>query len=175
MKYTVSLWAAALLLTAIPAQALEMLPGRWEFSSDNIEVDGMQMPGMAEMVEQMKGLPAEQRRMVEQTLASQGVELGAGGVRMCLSEAQVKSRQLPFQDEPGCSQTLDRQTETHWSFSFQCPDAKGQGETRLISEREVTSVIESDYRVGNQQGSSRMQSRGKWLGEDCGALKPRQP
>lgn len=174
MKKTRKLVAAALLLGAAPVQAVEMLPGLWEFSSGNIEVNGVQMPGMAEMVEQMKALPAEQRKMMEDMLAAQGVELGASGVRMCLSEAQIKSRQLPFQDEPGCSQTVTEQTDRVWKFSFDCPDAKGRGETHLISEREVASVIESDYQVGTQQGTSRMQSRGKWLSEDCGGLEPRR-
>ncbi len=174
MKPIIPLCTAALLFGALPVQALEMLPGLWEFSSDNIEVDGTQMPGMAEMVEQMKGLPPEQKKMMEEMLAAQGAELGAGGVRMCLSEAQVKSRELPFQDEPGCSQELVERTDSLWKFTFDCPDAKGKGETRLISEREVVSTIESDYQVGTQQGNSRMQSRGKWLGKDCGSLKPRK-
>ena len=165
MKPIIPLCTAALLFGALPVQALEMLPGLWEFSSDNIEVDGTQMPGMAEMVEQMKGLPPEQKKMMEEMLAAQGVELGAGGVRMCLSEAQVKSRELPFQDEPGCSQELVERTDSLWKFTFDCPDAKGKGETRLI---------ESDYRVGTQEGNSRMQSLGKWLGKDCGSLKPRK-
>lgn len=173
MKHIVKLTAAALLMSISPAQAVEIRPGLWEFSSDDIEVDGMQMPGVAQMIEQMKGLPPEQRKMMEEMLAAQGVELGANGMRICLSEAQVKSRKLPFQDEPGCSQTITEQTERLWRFTFACPDAKGQGETRLISEREVASVIESDYRVGTQQGTSRMRSTGKWVSEECGALKPR--
>lgn len=173
MKPIACLCTAALFIGATPAQALELLPGLWEFSSDDIQVDGMQMPGMVEMLKQMKELPAEQRAMMEEMLAAQGVELGTGGVRICLSEAQVKSRELPFQDEPGCSQEILEQADDRWTFRFECPDAKGKGETRLISEREVTSTIETDYRAGNQQGSSRMQSHGKWLGEDCGALEPK--
>lgn len=173
MKDIVRLSAAALLLAASAVQAEEMLPGLWEFASDDIEVDGMQMPGVEEMVEQMKNLPPDERGVMEEMLAAQGVQLGARGMRICLSEAQVQSRKLPFQDEPGCSQEITEQTDSLWAFTFQCPDARGKGKTRLISEREVASVIESDYRVGTQQGSSRMQSRGKWLSADCGALKPR--
>ncbi|MCQ4322185.1 DUF3617 domain-containing protein [Stutzerimonas stutzeri] len=173
MKHIVRLSAAALLLAALAVQAEEMLPGLWEFASDDIEVDGMQMPGVEEMVEQMKNLPPDERGVMEEMLAAQGVQLGARGMRICLSEAQVKSRKLPFQDEPGCSQEITEQTDSLWAFTFQCPDAKGKGETRLISEREVASMIESDYQVGTQQGSSRMQSHGKWLSADCGALKPR--
>lgn len=174
MKHLIHVFALALLVAAVPASALDMRPGLWEISSDDIQVDGTEMPGMAEMVEQMKALPPEQRKMMEDMLAAQGIELGGAGVRMCLSAEQVKSRELPFQDEPGCRQEVTEQTDSLWQFSFECPDAKGTGETRLISDREVVSVIESQYQTGTQQGSSRMQSRGKWLSDDCGTLKPRK-
>lgn len=170
MKYPIL--AAALLLASAPAFSLEMRPGLWEITSDDIQVNGTEMPGMDEMVEQMKALPAEQRKMMEDMLAAQGVELGTGGIRMCLSAAQVKSRQLPFQDEAGCRQEVTSQKDDLWQFSFDCPDATGKGETRLISDREVVSVIDSQYRTGTQEGSSRMQSRGKWISDDCGQLKP---
>lgn len=165
---------ATLLAAALPAQATQLLPGLWEFSSDKLEVDGMPMPGMADMLGQMKDLPPEQRKMMEAMLAEQGIALGEGGVRMCLSEAQVKSRELPFQNQPGCSQQVDEQTDSLWRFSFDCPDAKGQGESRLISEREVSSTIETEYSVGDQQGTSQMQSSGRWVSEDCGTLKPQR-
>lgn len=174
MKHLMHACAVASVLVAAPASALEMRPGLWEMSSDDIQVDGNKMPGMAEMVEQMKALPAEQRKMMEDMLAEQGVQLGAGGIRMCLSAEQVKSRELPFQDEPGCSQKVTEQTDDLWRFSFECPDAKGTGETRLISDREVASVIDSQYRTGDQEGSSRIQSQGRWLSDDCGTLKPRK-
>ncbi|MGE6529423.1 DUF3617 domain-containing protein [Pseudomonas sp. NPDC077382] len=163
---------AALFAATLPAQAEQLLPGLWEFTSEKLVVDGTEMPGMADMLVQMKELPAEQRKMMESMLAEQGVELGSGGVRICLSEAQVKSRKLPFQDEPGCKQEVLEQTDSLWRFRFECPDAKGQGETRIISEREVGSMIETEYAVGEEQGTSQMKSRGQWLGKDCGTLKP---
>lgn len=166
--------AAALIASALPAQATQLLPGLWEFSSDKLEVDGMPMPGMTEMLGQMNDLPPEQRKMMEEMLAEQGVALGSGGLRMCLSESQISSRELPFQSQPGCSQQVDKQTDNVWRFSFECPDAKGRGESKLISEREISSVIETEYSVGDQQGTSRMQSNGRWLGKDCGTLKPQR-
>ncbi len=174
MKHLAHLYAFALITAAVPASALDMRPGLWEMTSDEIQVNGTEMPGMAEMLEQMKALPPEQRKMMEDMLAGQGMELGAAGVRMCLSAEQVKSRELPFQNEPGCQQEVTEQTDNLWRFSFECPDAKGTGETRLISDREVVSVIDSQYQTGTQEGSSRMQSRGRWLSDDCGSLRPRK-
>lgn len=174
MNQLLPISAMALIVATAPALALDMRPGLWEMTSDDIQVDGTEMPGMAEMIEQMKGLPPEQRKMMEDMLAAQGVELGTAGVRMCLSAEQVKSRKLPFQDEQGCRQTITEQGDRLWQFSFDCPDAKGTGETRLISDREIATVIDTQYQTGTQQGSSRMQSSGRWLSDDCGTLKPRE-
>jgi hypothetical protein len=174
MTLITRLITAALIAAALPAQAAQLLPGLWGFSSDKLEVDGMPMPGMADMLGQMKDLPPEQRKMMEAMLADQGIALSESGVRMCLSEAQVKSRELPLQNQPGCSQQVDEQTDDIWRFSFECPDAKGRGESRLISEREVSSTIETEYSVGDQQGTSQMQSSGRYIGEDCGTLKPQR-
>lgn len=168
-----ALTVALLAVLALPVQAAEMLPGLWEFSSEDMEVDGMQMPGMAEMLEQMQALPPEQQAMMKEMLAEQGLQMSETGVRMCLSQAQIEARELPFQDEPGCTQEITEQTDDRWRFRFECPDAKGSGETRLVSDREVRSTIESEYRVGDQQGTSRMASHGRWLGTDCGELEPR--
>ena len=51
-------------LPLLPAHAQQILPGLWEFSSGDIQVDGQKMPGMDEMLAQMQNLPTEQRRMM---------------------------------------------------------------------------------------------------------------
>lgn len=164
--------AVAMLSCSLSAQAAPILPGLWEFSSRNVEVDGQQMPGMNEMLEQLQNLPADQRQMMEDMLAAQGVQLGGQGVRICLSEAQANAEALPFSDQPDCTQEITERNERLWKFSFQCPDASGQGETRFISEREFVSVMETSYSLGGEQGSSRMESQARWISEDCGTLKP---
>lgn len=160
------------LFFSLSAQAAPIQPGLWEFSSRNVEVDGQEMPGMNEMLEQLQNLPPEQRKMMEDMLAAQGVQLGGQGVRICLSEAQVNAEALPFNDQPDCTQEITERSERRWKFSFSCPEASGQGETRFISEREFVSVMETSYSVGGEQGSSRMESHARWIGEDCGTLKP---
>ena len=58
------------------ASALDIQPGLWEISSNNMQVGGQAVPGMEQMLEQMKNLPPEQRQMMEQMMAQQGVQLG---------------------------------------------------------------------------------------------------
>lgn len=172
MKRTLTALTFALLPCALTAQAAPILPGLWEFTSRDIQVDGQQMPGMNEMLEQMNNLPAAQRQQMQDMLAKQGVQLGGQGVRICLSEAQVNAEQLPFSDQPDCTQQITERSAQLWKFRFECPDASGEGETRFISDREFVSVVQSQYRAGGERGTSRVESQARWLGEDCGTLKP---
>jgi hypothetical protein len=121
------------------------------------------------MLEQMKSLPPEQRQMMEQMMAQKGVQLGDQGVRICMTEAQIKAQQLPLQDpESGCSnEVLERSAEL-WKFRFTCPNGQGQGETRFVSDKEFTSQINGTF----DGQSSSMQSHARWVAADCGSLQP---
>lgn len=156
----------------LPVQAVELLPGLWELTSDNVQVENEQMPGVADLLERMNNLPEEERQAMQEILDAQGIRLGVNGVRMCISEAQAKSRELRFKDEPGCTQEIIEQSDDHWTFRYECPDVKGRGENRLLSEREFVSVLESEYAEGTRAGAARLESRGRWVSADCGGLKP---
>jgi hypothetical protein len=151
------------------ASAVDIQPGLWEISSNNMQVDGQAVPGMAAMLEQMKSLPPEQRQMMEQMMAQKGVQLGDQGVRICMTEAQIKAQQLPLQDpESGCrNEVLERNAEL-WKFRFTCPNGDGQGETRFVSDKEFTSQINGTF----DGKSSSMQSHARWVAADCGSLQP---
>lgn len=162
--------AATTCLLAGLAQAQEILPGLWELSSDNLQVNGQQLPPMQELLGQLEGLPAEQRQSVEQALAGRGAQVGGQGLRVCLSDAQLKAQELPLQDaQSGCTQEITERSERLWKFRFRCPDMEGEGETRFLSVREFVTRVDSRGQAGN----TRMQTRARWLGADCGELAPR--
>ena len=152
------------------ASAMEIQPGLWEISSNNMQVDGQAVPGMETMLAQMKNLPPEQRQMMEQMMAQQGVQLGDKGVRVCMSEAQIKAQQIPLQDpESGCSHEISERSAELWKFRFSCPDGQGEGETRFLSDKEFTTQVQGTYGGRN----SSMQSHARWVSADCGGLQPR--
>jgi hypothetical protein len=152
------------------ATAQDIQPGLWEISSSNMQVGGQAVPDMQQMLEQMKNLPPEQRQMMEQMMARQGVQLGDQGVRICMSEAQIKAQDIPLQDpKSGCSHEITERSAELWKFRFSCPDGQGEGETRFVSDREFTTQVNGTY--GGQ--SSSMQSHARWIAADCGSLQPR--
>lgn len=162
------LFLSLYLLPAL-ASALDIQPGLWEISSNNMQVGGQAVPGMEQMLEQMKNLPPEQRQMMEQMLAQQGVQLGDKGVRICMSAEQIKAQQIPLQDpESGCSNEITERSEQLWKSRFSCPNGQGEGETRFVSDKEFTSTINGTF----DGQSSSMQSQARWVAADCGGLQP---
>lgn len=158
-------------LSLLPAlaSAVDIQSGLWEISSNSMQVGGQAVPGIEQMLEQLKNLPPEQRQMMEQMLAQQGVQLGDKGVRICMSEAQIKAQQIPLQDpESGCSNEVTERSAALWKFRFSCPKGKGEGETRFVSDKEFTSTLNGTF---DGQNSS-MQSHARWVAADCGGLQP---
>ena len=160
----------ALCLVPLASSATEIQPGLWEISSSNMQVDGQALPGMEQMLEQLKNMPPEQRQMMERMMAEQGVQLGDKGVRVCMSEAQIKAQQIPMQDpKSGCTHEVTERSAELWKFRFNCPNGQGEGETRFLSDKEFTSQVKGNY---DGQNSS-MESHARWVSADCGALQPR--
>ncbi len=160
----------ALCLVPLASSATEIQPGLWEISSSNMQVDGQALPGMEQMLEQLKNMPPEQRQMMERMMAEQGVQLGDKGVRVCMSEAQIKAQQIPMQDpKSGCTNEITERSADLWKFRFNCPNGQGEGETRFLSDKEFTSQVKGNY---DGQNSS-MESHARWVSADCGALQPR--
>jgi hypothetical protein len=164
----------ALCLVPLASSATEIQPGLWEISSSNMQVGGQAVPDMQQMLEQMKNLPPEQRQMMEQMMARQGVQLGDQGVRICMSEAQTKAQEIPLQDpNSGCTHEVTERSAELWKFRFSCPDGEGEGETRFLSDKEFVTKVKGTFSsdAGQQRGS--MESHARWIAADCGSLQPR--
>lgn len=174
MKIQWPLIALALGLSAPLAQAQMLQPGLWEMTTSNMQVDGKPLPDMQVMMAQLQMLPPEQRAMMEQMLAKQGITVAGNGIRSCLTPEQVKTDDIPLQDpQSGCTQKITERNGKVWKFQFSCPKAQGAGQAQFLSDREFLTNVSGTFNASGVQQKGSMNTRAVWLGNDCGSVKPR--
>jgi hypothetical protein len=173
------LLAAGVLAGAVlPAGAQSMKPGLWEI---NNKMSGGQMDqAMAEMQQQMAQMPPEQRKQMEAMMAQRGVKMMPGGpgggmaIRMCMTREMVERNEVPVQD--GCTTSRQQRTGNTLKIAFSCtnPPASGEGDFRFSGDS-YTSHMTIRTTVQGKQEAMVMDGSGKWLGADCGSVKPIAP
>ncbi|MFN3375612.1 MAG: DUF3617 domain-containing protein [Burkholderiaceae bacterium] len=156
------------------AHAQIIQPGLWEFKHE------LRMPGqpdfaaqMAQMREQMKSLPPEARKLMEQQMAGLGVGMGAdGALRLCIGpEEAQKGPVREGHTEGDCTFTQVKQAGNTWSGRVVCKDPASQGDftTTLHSSSHFSTKA---VMTSKQHGRIDMSSEARRVSADCGAIKP---
>ncbi len=174
--------AAFVVALTAAASAQKVTPGLWE------NVITMKAPGgemdsaMAQAQQQMAQLPPDQRKMVEQMMARQGVGAGASAgsrattVRVCVTKEQAARDEL-LQGEGQCTQQITQRSGSTLKFRFSCtgdPPSSGEGEYTLVSDRAYTGRTVVNTQLQGKPERMEMQQSGKWLADDCGSVEPRK-
>lgn len=179
------LFAAALLAgagTATVALAQQNLkPGLWEITNRMQSAGGQMENQMAEMQKQMASMPPEQRKMMEDMMARQGVQMGkgpAGGMstRVCLTREMIERNEVS-QQRQDCKSTTHARTSNSVKMSFTCtnPKSSGEGQITYTSPEAYSMKMVVNTEVEGRTDKVNMDTTGKWLGADCGNLKPAAP
>lgn len=166
--------AAALALSTLAgaAQAQRIEPGLWEYQTD------LRQPGkpdlaaqMAQMREQMKNLPPEARRMLEQQMASAGVGLGKDGAfRHCMAPEDVREDVVRDGHRDGdCTYSRVSRNGNTWRGQIACTDPAMRGDftTTLHSSTHYTTEA---VMTGKEAGRTEMKVQARRVSADCGAL-----
>ena len=170
-------FAAALMACACAAGAQNLKPGLWEVTHK------MQSSGgeMEQMQQQLAAMPPEQRKMVEEMMAKQGVKPGAGGgggmsVKTCMTKEMVEKNELPAQ-QGDCKTTHQSRSGNTMKFAVACtkPPSTGEGQVTFTSPEaySIKMVVTSESQ--GKPEKMNMEGGGKWLGADCGNIKPMAP
>ncbi len=170
-----SLLLLALLGMATAASAQQKIaPGLWEHS---MTMQGAMGDAMAGMQQQLAAMPPEQRKQMEAMMAARGVALGGGAgapltVKHCVTPEQAARDEIPQRDGK-CKQTSMQRSGNTLKFAFTCEGGTtGEGEYTLSSPKAHTGkMVVNTVRNGKTERVEMLQS-GKWLGTDCGAVKP---
>ncbi len=182
-----SIVIAVLSLFAVGAAQVEtaanhLKAGLWETSTQKMEVDGKDMlPQMAAAQKQMRDaiakMPPEQRKQMDALLAGQSED--PMKQRMCVSAAMAQNDQpmLPKPRDAECSKPkMDRKGD-RTAFDFSCKQADGStmtGKGEIVNTGDLISTVinTSSVAKGGAKRTMTAITQMKFLGTDCGPIKP---
>ena len=168
-------------LAALPASAQSIKPGLWEATSSS-PASGAGKPSagqIARIKEQMAALPAEQRRQMEAAMAQAGVadmQITDAGVtiRHCLSKEQAADYSNLIIRDGSCTTVRSPTVAGVAKFNMTCtaPPATGSGTVTFQGDTGYALDMTMTTNAGGKSHTTNMSGTGKWLGADCGNVKP---
>ena len=166
------LTAVVLVLASLPLSAHaadNIRPGLWEFRSTHLSVGGLpdMSSQMAQLQQQLKNLPADTRRMIEQQMAQRGVSLGQDGtVRTCITPEQARQDAIyAGKVEGNCTLTEVMKSGNTVNGTLRCsgPEATGSFRARIDSPEHFTTRVT----MRSSRGDLDVETEGRWLAAQC--------
>ena len=169
--------AVALAVVALSVQAQTMKPGLWE-STSKMGGSPEMAQAMAKMQQQMASMSPEQRKMMEEMMSKQGVAMGTSGsgmvAKMCITKEMAERGDLPAQQQGNCTSTTSDKTSRGMSMKFTCtnPPSSGEGQLTFSGDSAYTMKMKINSSAQGAPKTMTIDSSAKWLGSDCGNVKP---
>jgi hypothetical protein len=180
MKAWHALLASVMVGFCAPVSAQNLKPGLWEMTHNVKSASGELERGRALAQQQMANMPPEQRRMMEEAMAKQGVQMGTGPgpmtMKTCLTKEMVERNEMPVQ-HGNCATTKQQRSGNTLKVVYTCtkPPSTTEGEYTFQSSEAFTVKMTVHTTVGaGGRDTMTVDGSGKWLSADCGKLKPVQ-
>jgi hypothetical protein len=164
---------------AAGAWAQSTKPGLWEIQQKMGGSPKMD-DAMAKMEKQLAAMPPEQRKMMQDMLAKQGVGMAGaapgGGmlVKVCITKEMAERQQMPSQAQGDCTTTITEKSASSMKMNFSCknPPSSGEGVYTFMGDSAYTMHMKMNSMAGGAPQATTMDATGKWVASDCGSVKP---
>ena len=175
-----SSWLTAALLSAAAAGAgaQTQSPGLWENTIAFKSQSGEMEKAMEQMQKQLAAMPPDQRKQMEQMMASRGMSMGAKGttVKVCVTPEDIARRSGPKMGNGNCTQDVVERSSSTMKVKWQCTGANpsnGEGEISFSSDKAYTGKAVVTTTSRGKPETMNIEQSGHWLAADCGELKPK--
>ena len=166
---------------AISASAQNLKPGLWEITQAMKTGSGDMEKAKAQAQAQLANMPPEKRQMMEKMMAERGMKMGPGGsggtsVKTCMTKEMVERNEFPAQ-HGDCKTTRQQRSGNTINMAYTCanPPSSGEGQFTIVSPEAYTVKMAVKSTVQGKAETMNMDASGKWLGSDCGSVKPMRP
>jgi hypothetical protein len=167
--------ALAQLAAAADAPVPPIKTGLWEIKSAVLDADGK--PQAPPEQAAMANVPPEIRARMAEMMKARGVPMpdANGAMKVCQSKETLSTgRWQQLASSVGCTTDYSAQSTNGWKFHSSCTSLKSvaDGEVTFHNpESYSTKVTTSSTMMGHETKQTRVME-GRWLGADCGDLKP---
>lgn len=201
LSLLVTVISAAILPAQAEPIKVDMKAGLWEntvtWDGDSAnEMQALQTDQMKAAMEQMKeqfaNMPPEQRKQMEAIMAQSGMQLSEEGVsfnndqvqisssgsnvKTCITQAEIDRGELP-DDVDGCTSTIKKISATRFKSTYVCSGEEqttGESEVHFHSPKHYSGTGKMVHMRDGQKHAIAFTMEGKWLGSNCGDIKPAQ-
>jgi len=152
--------------------------GLWEARISALDADGREMPPPE--LAALSRLSPEVRAKMAETMKARGVSMpdANGATRACLTKEMFESgRWQQMATESGCTTNYSTLSSTTWKWHTSCAALKSEsdGESVFSGGESYKTRVTTTMTVTGKTNTSTRIVQGKWLGADCGGIKPLAP
>jgi Protein of unknown function (DUF3617) len=173
-KFLITTLSIAGAVSAAQAQTSPPIkPGLWQMHSER-EVNGQKQP---DAIERMKNLSPEKRAQIEAMMKQHGDATDAAGMGQVCYTRETLDRSPWAGVETDCKADFSNRSASSWKWHTSCPKSgyEADGEAVFPNSENYTVTSTSVSKIGDKVRNSRTTITAKWLGADCGGLKPLEP
>lgn len=161
-------------LAAWPSSAQGIKPGLWEISNRMTSADARTDQTMSLLLQHLANLPPEQRNMVQQIAASQGLTMpritpgGQVGISACVTPEMAARKHVPNIQQGDCTSN-NIAIDGGMKLAFVCshPQSSGEGQLRYVGDTAFTMTMNVTSSARGRPEQVVVDSEGRWLGHDC--------
>ena len=163
---------------ASPLPVPPVKPGLWEVRMSVLDADGHEV--IAPEQAMLSKMPPEQRARMAEAMKARGVSMpdANGATKACLTKELFESGAWQqMASDAGCTTNFSTQSATMWKWHSSCTTIKSESDGETVftnAESYKTKVTTTSTVMGKTKTTTRM-LQGKWLGADCGDVKPLTP
>jgi hypothetical protein len=165
-------WAAG------PLPVPPVKPGLWEARTSALDADGHEMAPPEQAA--LSRLSPEARAAMADAMKARGISMpdANGATKVCLTKEMFESgRWQQMAAESGCTTNYSSLTGTTWKWHSSCSALKSEsdGEAVFSSAESYRTKVTTTMTVTGKTNTSTRIIQAKWLGADCGDIKPFTP
>ncbi len=164
-------------VAAGPLPVPPVKPGLWEAKMTSLDADGHEMPRPEQAA--MSRMSPEARARMADAMKARGVSMpdANGATKVCLTRDMFESgRWQQMAADSGCTTNYST-LGTTWKFHSSCTSFKSEsdGETVFNGTESYRTKVTTTATVSGKTNTSTRIVQAKWLGADCGDIKPFTP